>query len=246
MQEPPKPRAADAASAPAARWNSGASVPLILLGVTFIVSYSILVLVEDLPTWVRVLLWSEIVFTWLAFATDYVLRLVWAGKGNRGRFVAKHPNDLLSVFFPLFRAFWVLRLMRGMGFFRGRSGAAVRAQVVIYALVYTTTFMYVIALAALQAERDAPGATITTFGDAIWWACVTVATVGYGDTYPVTSLGRIYAVVLMIGGVAIVGTSSATVFSYISERVRSHGDGAGGGRGAADAGGPADAGDGRH
>ena len=86
MQEPPKPRAADAASAPAARWNSGASVPLILLGVTFIVSYSILVLVEDLPTWVRVLLWSEIVFTWLAFATEKLHEVATLARGlNEGR-----------------------------------------------------------------------------------------------------------------------------------------------------------------
>jgi hypothetical protein len=48
--------------------------------------------------------------------------------------------------------------------------------------------------------------------------------------------------VLMIGGVAIVGTSSATVFSYISERVRSRGDGPVGGRGAVE---PGDASDGR-
>ena len=70
-----------------------------------------------------------------------------------------------------------------------------------------------------NAERDAPGATITTFGDAIWWAIVTVATVGYGDTYPVTFGGRAYAVLLMIGGIAIVGTSSAVVISYLGDRM---------------------------
>ena len=46
------------------------------------------------------------------------------------------------------------------------------------------------ALDPFEAERDAPGANITSFGEAIWWAVVTLATVGYGDTYPVTVPGR--------------------------------------------------------
>ena len=203
-----------------ARWQTVASVPLFVLGVTFIVSYSLLVLVEGLPGWIVAILLADIVLTWVVFVIDYVVRLVRAGKGHRRRFVKKHPNDLLSVFFPLFRAFWVLGLMRGIGYFQGRTGAAVRAQVLTYALTYAAMFVYLIALAAFQAERHAPGANITTFGDAIWWACVTIATVGYGDTYPVTALGRVYAVVLMAGGVVIVGTSTAIVFSYISDRVR--------------------------
>jgi len=208
----------------AVQWKTAASAPLFVLGVSFIVSYSVLVLVEGLPTWIVVLLLADIALTWVVFVVDYLVRLVRAGKGNRRRFVARHPNELLSVFFPLFRAFWVLGLMRGVGYFRERTGAAVRAQVVSYALAYAVMFVYLLALAAYQAERYAPGATITTFGDSVWWACVTIATVGYGDTYPVTTLGRMYAIMLMAGGVVIVGTSSAIVFSYISDRVRAFRD----------------------
>ena len=80
-------------------------------------------------------------------------------------------------------------------------------------------WVFFLALATLQAERGAPGANIDTFGDAIWWAIVTIATVGYGDLYPVTPAGRFYAVLLMAGGIAIVGTASATIISYLNERV---------------------------
>jgi voltage-gated potassium channel len=102
-----------------------------------------------------------------------------------------------------------------------RTGNAVRTNILIYAASYAVVFVYFISLATLNVERDAPGANITTFGDAIWWAIVTVATVGYGDEYPVTPAGRFYAVFLMAGGIAILGTASATIISLINERIGS-------------------------
>ena len=47
----------------------------------------------------------------------------------------------------------------------------------------------------------------------------TLATIGYRDIYPVTGTGRFLAVLLMGGGIVIVGTASAIVVSYITERV---------------------------
>ncbi|MCS6846042.1 MAG: potassium channel family protein [Caldilineales bacterium] len=64
------------------------------------------------------------------------------------------------------------------------------------------------ALAVLQAERVSPDASIVTASDALWWVFVTITTVGYGDRYPVTNLGRLVAVVLMIVGVGLFGTLS--------------------------------------
>jgi voltage-gated potassium channel Kch len=53
------------------------------------------------------------------------------------------------------------------------------------------------------AEHHHEGANITKLGDALWWAVVTVATVGYGDYYPVTTVGRIIAVFMMLSGIGI-------------------------------------------
>ncbi|WP_237358201.1 potassium channel family protein [Rathayibacter tritici] len=58
-------------------------------------------------------------------------------------------------------------------------------------------------LAVLDAERDTPGALITTFDQALWWAFVTITTVGYGDLYPVTGTGRFIAAGIMLGGIAM-------------------------------------------
>jgi voltage-gated potassium channel len=193
-------------------------VLFIVVGAVFIVSYSIFVLVPLPRAWDLMFL-ASFALIWVLFAVDYVVRLALTPRGQRGMFVRSNVIDLLSVVVPLFRGFRVINLLTRVPYFRGRSGTAIRAEIVSYALAYAIFFVYFIALATLQVERRAPGASITTFGDAVWWAIVTLATVGYGDVYPVTALGRIYAVMLMVGGVAIVGTSSALVSSNITERV---------------------------
>ena len=69
-------------------------------------------------------------------------------------------------------------------------------------------------LLALLFERNAPGSNIHSYKDAIWWAVVTVTTVGYGDRFPVTEGGRAVAVVLMFVGIGLIGTLTATVASF--------------------------------
>ena len=54
----------------------------------------------------------------------------------------------------------------------------------------------------------------------MWWAIVTITTVGYGDLYPVTVLGRVYASILMLGGVLIIGAATGTFVSFLNERVQ--------------------------
>jgi len=68
------------------------------------------------------------------------------------------------------------------------------------------------AIAILQVEKD-PSSNIKTAEDAIWWAYVTITTVGYGDKFPVTTEGRIIAAILMTAGVGLFGTFTAFVAS---------------------------------
>jgi voltage-gated potassium channel len=68
------------------------------------------------------------------------------------------------------------------------------------------------AIAILQVEKD-PNSNIKTAEDAIWWAYVTITTVGYGDKYPVTTEGRIIAAILMTAGVGLFGTFTAFIAS---------------------------------
>lgn len=207
-------------------WESRTSSALALLGTVFLVAYSVLVLVPDLDGAWRGLLAAALIVTWTVFTVDMLARVVLSDRGRRLRFLLTHPLDVLALFLPLFRALRVASLLQHIPLLREGSGSAVRSSVGLYAIIYAAIFLYVIALATLQVERDAPGATITTFGDAVWWSLVTITTVGYGDTFPVTGTGRFLAVLLMSGGLVIVGTTSAIVVSYISERVAAQRHGA--------------------
>ncbi len=70
-------------------------------------------------------------------------------------------------------------------------------------------------LLVLQFESRSPDANITTGGDALWWSAVTITTVGYGDYFPVTTLGRIAGVLVMLAGVGIIGALASILASLL-------------------------------
>jgi voltage-gated potassium channel len=67
----------------------------------------------------------------------------------------------------------------------------------------------------LQVESKSPDANITNGGDALWWGLVTITTVGYGDFYPVTMLGRIVGIAVMFAGVGIIGALASILASML-------------------------------
>jgi voltage-gated potassium channel len=100
----------------------------------------------------------------------------------------------------------------------------VRGRVAIYVAGTVTLIGFVAALAVLEAERFAPGASIIAFGDAIWWTLTTISTVGYGDRYPVTLEGRLVAASLMVAGIALLGVVTAGIASWFVETLRRAGE----------------------
>jgi voltage-gated potassium channel len=198
------------------RWEQATAWPGVAASALFLVIYSWNVLEEHKPRDLGIVLVSILLLIWLFFLVDFVVRLLLAE--HKWRFIRRHPIDLLSVLLPVARPFRLLTGLFRLPGLRGNTASHLRRRVIIVAASFVVMFIYVIALAEFQVERYAQGSNIRSFGDAVWWACVTMATVGYGDYYPVTVPGRILAVVLMMGGVAIVGTASATIVSYLNER----------------------------
>jgi voltage-gated potassium channel len=86
------------------------------------------------------------------------------------------------------------------------------------AFVTLVLAMLVISLASLlvlQFEAQSPEANITTGGDALWWAVVTITTVGYGDKYPVTAAGRVTALFVMFTGIGIIGALASILATVL-------------------------------
>jgi voltage-gated potassium channel len=199
------------------QWEHRAEWPLTAAALLFLFAYAWPILEPGLPqstvTVLRAITWV----TWALFAADYLVRL--ALSTRRGRFVRKNPFDLVVVVLPLLRPLRLLRLVTVLSSLNRHAGATLRGKVSAYAVGGTILIVLVGALAGLDAERRSDEANITTFADAVWWALATITTVGYGDQFPVTATGRMVAAGLMLAGVALLGTITATLASWLVERV---------------------------
>ena len=145
--------------------------------------------------------------------------------------------DLLgSIPFGAFAIFRVARLFRVVRLLRKVTGGELRRiltrrlaqSTLLFTLVIALILIFTISWIVLQAEQIAPGANIKTYHQAVWWAFVTITTVGYGDYYPVTNVGQWMAIILMFFGLGIIGVLSsylASTFISLQRRRKEGRDG---------------------
>jgi len=167
------------------------------------------------------------VFRWIdnaacgVFLVDVMVR--WRRAGWSAEFWRWGWVDLLAAipFDAAFRTLQIIRVYRVVRVLRVlyklqelTTGTTLNERLLALPGIAVVMIVFSTAL-IVQAERLAPGATIKTGGDALWWALTTVTTVGYGDTYPVTTEGRIIAAGLMLVGIALFGSISAIVTSKL-------------------------------
>ena len=200
------------------RWQRVTEWPLIIASAVFLAAYAWQV-IGELTGPANVVAEALMWITWALFVLDYVSNLVLIGPRRRWRWFYTHWFDLCVVVLPMLRPLRILRLVTLLSVLQRTAGTAIRGRIGIYVGSASALLIFVAALAVLDSERGQPGANIETFGEAMWWAFVTVTTVGYGDFTPVTGLGRLIAVGLMIGGIALLGVVTATLASWIVERV---------------------------
>ncbi len=199
------------------RWKRLTEWPLTALALLFLAAYAWPIIDTSLtPPWPAIAGFITTV-TWVAFAADYLVRLWLAG--DRRRFTRTHPLDLAAVALPLLRPLRLLRVVLLLAVLNRHAGGSLRGRVLVYVVGATSLLSFVAALTVLDYERRSPDANIATFGDAMWWALTTMTTVGYGDRFPVTDAGRLVAAGLMLAGIALLGVVTATMASWLVQRV---------------------------
>jgi len=165
------------------------------------------------------------------FLIDFAVNLAGA-KPKRAYFIsARGWLDLLGSIpsfgflqiTALLRLARLSRLARITRLLRGQSGKDLVADVLKNRSQYATfitillagTVLSVASLLVLQFESRSPDANIKTGGDAIWWGLVTITTVGYGDFFPVTTLGRITGLFVLVAGIGIIGALASILASLL-------------------------------
>lgn len=197
-------------------WERFTDWPLLILAVLFLGAYAWEVIgnLQGRAASVTELIMNVV---WAAFVADYVVRLFLAKP--RFKWFITHLFDLLIVALPILRPLRLLRLVTFVKVLGRKAGSTFRGKIALYSVASTALLIFVAALAVLDAEHGVSDALITSFPQAIWWAFETITTVGYGDLYPISVTGRVVALCLMTGGVALIGVVTATLASWVVDVV---------------------------
>ncbi len=189
---------------------------------------------------------SNAIFIWIdqitvsIFIIDYIARWVTADckfKKNRAKCFLIYPItpfaiiDLLSILpsltslntgfkilrlLRLNRVFRVLKILRYSKSFSMILNVIKKEKHALLAVFYLATgYIFVTALVLFSAEPD----SFHSFFDAIYWAVITLTTVGYGDIYPVTDLGRVFGMISSFIGIAIIALPTG-VITAVYDRIR--------------------------
>lgn len=195
------------------RWESATARVMMVFSVSWLVVATMLAVNPTSPT--ADLERAALFALWAVFAVDVAIRLWLAPR--KGAFIRHNLLDVGSVVLPFLRPFHLVTDLRRLQFFRNASNTSIRVGWIINAMVLSVLFVYTISLAVLVVERESDSSNIATLGDALWWSIVTIATVGYGDLYPVTVMGRVLGSILILGGIIIVGVATGTVISALND-----------------------------
>jgi len=150
---------------------------------------------------------------WALFAVDYCVRLYLAPR--RIYFLTHNLMNLAIVLLPAWRIVSFLAMLH----MTANRQYKLLSELAVKLFGYTLIFVIMAALAIFSIEQGAPGALIKDIWTAYWWTLATLATVGYGDVYPVTVPGRVIAVVVMIYGVGLFGVITGALATWVIEKI---------------------------
>lgn len=213
------------------RWFAFFIQALILLS---LITFS----VETLPNLkpeTRYLLRAIEIFCVVVFTVEYILRIYVADSKPRFIFSFFGIIDLLAIlpfylsfgvdlkslralrFLRLFRVLKLVRYNRAMNHFvRAMSNA--KEQIILFIFI-TVLLIYFAAVGIYYFENEAQPEHFSSIFDSLWWAIVTLTTVGYGDVYPITVGGKVFTFIILMIGLGIVAVPTGIISSALTQSV---------------------------
>jgi voltage-gated potassium channel len=213
------PYLAQLAAIGAGRRMTVASYVVVAIGLIALLVLTVDPAYEAAHRWVEAALWACLAF----FAFEWLARLVRAIRARRGWSYAVSGGGLVdaiaAVAVPiaiacgadlrsawLLGVFWLLKLVPGIpGLRRLRRVLVLESGPLLSVLVLFLMVLLFASVAVYVLERSVQPAVFGSLPATMWWAVVTLTTVGYGDVVPVTPLGRLVAAVVMICGLGVFG-----------------------------------------
>jgi len=186
---------------------------------------------NSLPT--KELLKTIEIVSVIIFSFEYLLRLFVAKKPLKYIFSFYGIIDILAILpfflrtvydfralrvFRVFRVFRALKLIRyNKALNRFRLAAKIVKEEIILFLIVTVIFIFVASSGIYFFENSAQPDVFSSVLHSVWWAVVTLTTVGYGDVYPITVGGKIFTLFILLIGVGIVTVPAGLVASALSK-----------------------------
>lgn len=203
------------------RIEDATKYPMTALGTAWLV-VGIVILTTDVNSSASTALVATLFSLWSVLLVEYLVRLVLTP--DRRGYLRRRWVEPATVVLPALQG-WHLIGIEKMGVVLHEAELRLELilkhhslfRVLIAAVVTLVTGAWLV----LLFDEHAKGANIHSYPDALWWAVVTVTTVGYGDRFPVSAGGRVVAVVLMLLGIGLIGVLTATVASVF---VKEHTD----------------------
>ncbi|WP_455114552.1 ion channel [Rothia mucilaginosa] len=196
-----------------AEWEERSSRPMFVASVLYLLAFAAPIMSTRIQEPYDGYLNIIQMILWGLFAADYCIRLYLAPR--RLYFITHNLMNLAIVLLPAWRivSFLAMIYMTANRQYKRLSELAVKL------FGYTAIFIIMFALAIYSVESSEPGTMIRDLPTAYWWTFTTLATVGYGDVYPVTGIGRVIAVVVMLYGVGMVAVATGALASWIIEKI---------------------------
>ena len=196
-----------------AAWEERSSTPMFVASVLYLLAFAAPIMSTRIQEPYDGYLNIIQMILWGLFAADYCVRLYLAPR--RLYFITHNLMNLAIVLLPAWRIVSFLAMIH----LTANRQYKRLSELGMKLFGYTAIFIIMFALSIYSVESSEPGAMIRDLPTAYWWTFTTLATVGYGDVYPVTGIGRVIAVIVMLYGVGLVAVATGALASWIIEKI---------------------------